>query len=140
MVVWEDGCVVLWRSTHSAGTSSSRVGLPAPNTIVVRLEQEREPVGAPPAYFNEAQAEQALWEEFRDHGASLNNALNEALRIHAGPAWQIFKVGALVVEFEIFPCHFRTHASSDPAFSRVSFIIDKSLRAMLKRGITASIS
>jgi hypothetical protein len=36
----------------------------------------------PPAHFNEAQAEQALWQEFRDHGASLSNALNEALRIH----------------------------------------------------------
>jgi hypothetical protein len=68
----------------------------------VRLEQEREPASVPPAYFNEAQAEQALWQEFRDHGSSLNNALSEALRIHAGPAWQIFKVRALIVEFEIF--------------------------------------
>jgi hypothetical protein len=34
-----------------------------------------------PAHFNEAQAEQALWQEFRDHDASLNNMLNEALRI-----------------------------------------------------------
>jgi hypothetical protein len=45
-----------------------------------------------PAHFNEAQAGQVLWQAFRDHGASLNNALNVALRIHAGPAWQIFKV------------------------------------------------
>jgi hypothetical protein len=36
---------------------------------------EREPSSVPPAYFNEAQAEQALWQEFRDRGASLNNAL-----------------------------------------------------------------
>jgi hypothetical protein len=56
---------------------------------------------APPAHFNEAQAEQALWKEFRDHGASLNNALNEALRIHTGPAWQIFKVHVLIIEFEV---------------------------------------
>jgi hypothetical protein len=48
-------------------------------TINTRLEREREPASALPAYFNEAQAEQALWQEFRDHGASLNNALNEAL-------------------------------------------------------------
>jgi hypothetical protein len=56
----------------------------------------------PPAYFNEAQAEQMLWQEFRDHEASLNNTLIEALWIHAGPMWQIFKVRALIVEFEIF--------------------------------------
>jgi hypothetical protein len=45
----------------------------------VGLDQEREPAGAPPAYFNETQAEQALWQEFQDHRASLNNALNETL-------------------------------------------------------------
>jgi hypothetical protein len=56
----------------------------------VRLEQERECVNAPPAHFSEAQAEQALWEEFRNHDASLNRALNEALRIHGGPAWRVF--------------------------------------------------
>jgi hypothetical protein len=59
-VAREDNCVVPRRPTHGAGTSSSRAGLPAPNTAVVRLEQEREPVGVPPAYFDEAQAEQAL--------------------------------------------------------------------------------
>jgi cytochrome P450 len=53
---------------------------------MARPEQERERASAPSAYFNEAQVEQALWQEFRDHGASLNNALNEVLRIHAGPA------------------------------------------------------
>jgi hypothetical protein len=140
LVVLEDGRVVPWRLTHGAEASSSCAGLPAPNTVVVGLEQEREPAGAPLAYFNEAQAKQALWQEFRDHGASLNNALNEALRIHAGPTWQIFKVRAFVVEFEIFSCRFRARAFSDHAFSRVSFIIDKILRAVLKRGITASIS
>jgi hypothetical protein len=31
-----------------------------------------------------------LWQEFRDHGALLNNALNEALRVHGGPSWRIF--------------------------------------------------
>jgi hypothetical protein len=56
------------------------------------------------AYFDEAQAQQALWQEFQDHGASLNNTLNEALLIHAGPTWQIFKVRAFIIEFEIFSC------------------------------------
>jgi hypothetical protein len=32
-----------------------------------------------PAHFVEAQAEQGLWQELRDHDASLNWALNEAL-------------------------------------------------------------
>jgi hypothetical protein len=77
---------------------------------VAALEQEWEPAGAPLAYFNEAQAEQALWQEFGDHGASLNNTLNEALRIHAGPTWQIFKVRAFVVELEIFSCRFGARA------------------------------
>jgi hypothetical protein len=48
-----------------------------------------------PAHFDEAQDEQALWQEFRDHGASLNNTLNEALRIHRGPAWRVFQVHIL---------------------------------------------
>jgi hypothetical protein len=106
LVVREDGCVVPRRPTHGVEASSSRAGLPAPNTAVMHLEQGREPAGAPPTYFNEAQAEQALWQELRDHRASLNNTLNESLRIHAGPTWQILKVRALVVEFEIFPSAF----------------------------------
>jgi hypothetical protein len=40
--------------------------------------------------FADAQEEQQLWEELRDHGASLNRALNEALRIHGGPTWRVF--------------------------------------------------
>jgi hypothetical protein len=82
-------------------------------------EQERERASVLPAYFNEAQAEQALWQEFRDHGVSLNNALNEALRIHVGPAWQIFNVCTLVAKFEIFPRLLCTLAFSDSAFSRI---------------------
>jgi hypothetical protein len=57
-----------------------------------RLEQGREDVDASPAHFIKAQAEQGLWEELRDHGASLNRALNEALRIHSGPTWCVFQV------------------------------------------------
>jgi hypothetical protein len=140
LVVREDGRVVPPRLTNGGEASSSRAGLPPPpNTIVAGLEQEREPAGAPPAYFNEAQAEQALWQEFRDHGASLNNALDEALRIHASSAWQIFKVRAFGVELEVFSCRFCARAFSDLAFSHVSFIVDKSLRAAPEGGTTASI-
>jgi hypothetical protein len=48
-------------------------------------------VDEPPAFAN-TQGEQQLWAELRDHGASLNRALNEALQIHGGPAWRIFQV------------------------------------------------
>jgi hypothetical protein len=86
----EDGCMMPRHPTHGAEASSSRAALPAPDGTAARPEQERERVSAPPAHFSEAQAEQALWQEFRSHGASLNNTLNEALRIHAGPAWWVF--------------------------------------------------
>jgi hypothetical protein len=43
-------------------------------------------------HFADAQEEQQLWEELCDHGASLNRVLNEALRIHGGPAWRVFQV------------------------------------------------
>jgi hypothetical protein len=45
-----------------------------------------------PPHFADAQEEQQLWEELRDHDASLNRVLNEALRIHGGPAWRVFQV------------------------------------------------
>jgi hypothetical protein len=48
-------------------------------------------VDEPPA-FADAQEEQQLWGELRDHGAALNRVLNEALRIHGGPAWHVFQV------------------------------------------------
>jgi hypothetical protein len=48
-------------------------------------------VDGPPT-FADAQEEQELWGELRDHGAALNRALNEALRIHGGPAWRVFQV------------------------------------------------
>jgi hypothetical protein len=43
-----------------------------------------------------------LWQEFRDHGASLNRALNEALRIHGGPAWRVFQVSGFSPGFVVF--------------------------------------
>jgi hypothetical protein len=73
----------------------------APDGTTTRPEQERKHASAPPAHFNEAQAEQALWKEFHDHGASLNNAPNEAPRIHGGPAWQIFHVHVFLLDFGV---------------------------------------
>jgi hypothetical protein len=75
----EDGCVMSWYPVHGTEASSSRAGPPAPDGIVTRAERDQEQASAPPAHFNEARAKQALWQEFRDHSASLNNALNEAL-------------------------------------------------------------
>jgi hypothetical protein len=80
------------RPTHGAESSSSRAVLPASDSTATCPKQGRERVNAPPAHFSEAQADQALWQEFCDHGSSLNLALNEALRIHGGPAWSIFQV------------------------------------------------
>jgi hypothetical protein len=54
LVMREDGCVMPRRPTHGAEASSSHACLPASNTTVARLEQEREPTSAPPTYFNEA--------------------------------------------------------------------------------------
>jgi hypothetical protein len=52
-----------------------------------------EGVADDPLAFADAQAEQKLWGELRSHGATLDHALNEALRVHGGPAWRIFQVG-----------------------------------------------
>jgi hypothetical protein len=68
---------------HGAEASSSRAGRSAP------VEGR---VGDPPT-FADAQGEQELWGELRNHGALLDRALNEALRIHGGPAWRVFQVG-----------------------------------------------
>jgi hypothetical protein len=78
-----DGRMVAVGWGHGAEASSSRAGPPASG-------EER--VGEPPSHFADAQEEQQLWEELRDHGASLNRALNEALRIHSGLAWRVFRV------------------------------------------------
>jgi hypothetical protein len=68
---------------HDAEASSSRAG---------RSASGEGRVDEPPA-FADAQEEQELWGELHDHGAALNRALNEALRIHGGPAWRVFQVG-----------------------------------------------
>jgi hypothetical protein len=46
----------------------------------------------PRALLDEAQAEQPLWQEFRDHSAPINNTLTEALRIYGGPSFWLFEV------------------------------------------------
>jgi hypothetical protein len=85
-VVRSDAGAALGCPADGAGPSSSHTGPAA------RLEKGQDEADAPPAHFIDAQAEQGLWEELRDHGASLNRALNEALRIHSGPAWHAFQV------------------------------------------------
>jgi hypothetical protein len=67
---------------HGAEASSSRVGAFASGEGCV---------DEPPA-FADAQEEQQLWGELRDHGAALNRTLNEASWIHGGPAWRVFQV------------------------------------------------
>jgi hypothetical protein len=106
LVMREDDCVMLGRPTHVAKASSSHATLPASNGTAARPEQEQECVNAPPAHFSEAQAEQALWQEFRDHDASLNRALNEALRIQGGPAWRVFQVCDFLPGFAVSPLSF----------------------------------
>jgi hypothetical protein len=88
----EDSYVIPLRPTHDVEASSSRAGLPAPDVVVANPEQEQGHTDAPPAHFDEVQAEQALWQEFRNHSASLNNELNDALWMHGDPAWRIFQV------------------------------------------------
>jgi hypothetical protein len=68
---------------HGAEASSSRTG---------RSAQVEGIAGDPPA-FADAQGEQELWGELRNHGAALDLALHEALRIHGSPAWRVFQVG-----------------------------------------------
>jgi hypothetical protein len=68
---------------HGAEASSSRADRSAPVEGFA---------GDPPA-FADVQGEQVLWGELRNHGAALDRALNEALRIHGGPTWRVFQVG-----------------------------------------------
>jgi hypothetical protein len=64
LVTWEDGCVIPQCPTHDAEASSSRAVLITPDVVVTAPEQERGHAGTPPTHFVEAQAEQALWQEF----------------------------------------------------------------------------
>jgi hypothetical protein len=82
-----------WGRGHGAEASSSHAGHSA---------QVEGVVDDPPA-FADAQEEQELWGELRSHGATLDRALNEALRVHGGPAWRVFQVGHRCL-FSSFPC------------------------------------
>jgi hypothetical protein len=116
-VVRGDGGAALGGPADGAGASSPRPALPASGGHAAHPEQERELAGAPPAHFVEAQAEQELWQELCDHGASLNRAVNEALRIHNGPAWRVFQVGGFSLSFVVSSlAFFRVRAFSDPDF------------------------
>jgi hypothetical protein len=65
--------------------------------------------------------EQELWQELRDHGALLNRALNEALRIHNGPAWRVFQVSWISSNFAVSPpAFFRVLAFPDSFSSRLA--------------------
>jgi hypothetical protein len=94
-----DGRMVAGGPRHGAEASSSHVGPPSSG-------EER--VDAPPP-LRRRQEEQQLWEELRDHGASLNWVLNEALLIRGGPAWRVFQVRrrSLACHFLPCPCRFR---------------------------------
>jgi hypothetical protein len=76
-------------------------GRPA-DGAAARPEQGRERAITPSTHF----AEQELWQEFHDHGSSLNRALNEALRIHSGPAWRVFHVRGCPLSLVILPLSF----------------------------------
>jgi hypothetical protein len=76
------------------------------------------------AHFVEALAEQGLWQELRDHGASLNRALNEVLRIHSDPAWRVLQVSWVSWGFEV----------PSLAFSAFVFFLTPALLASLIGG------
>jgi hypothetical protein len=138
----EDACVMPRHPTHGAEASSSHATLPAPDGTVARPEQERELAGVPPTHFNAAQAEQALWQEFHDHGASLNNTLNEVLRFHGGPAWRVFQVRIFLFEFwSLFPSRlFCIRASPDSVPLSPLSTGDRNWRVEPGRSTTASTS
>jgi hypothetical protein len=88
----EDGCVMSQRPAHDAEASTSHAAPPARDVAVAHPKRGLRRVDALPTHFDEAQAEQALWQEFRDYDTSINNALTEALRIQGGPSIRIFQV------------------------------------------------
>jgi DNA repair exonuclease SbcCD ATPase subunit len=62
-----------------------------------------------------------LWQELRDHGALLNRALNEALRIHSGPVWRVFQVSWASSSFAVPPpAFFRVRPFPDARSSRLA--------------------
>jgi hypothetical protein len=90
-----EGHMVAGGRGHGVEASSSRAG---------RSAQVEGIAGDPPA-FADAHWEQELWGELRNHGAALDRALNEALRIHGGPRVARLPGGVplLVSLFFLFP-------------------------------------
>jgi hypothetical protein len=72
------------RPTHDAEASTSRVVPLAPDIAVSQPEQGLCCPRVSRALLDEVLAEQALWQEFREHDASLNTALTEVMRLHGG--------------------------------------------------------
>jgi hypothetical protein len=94
------------RPVHDVEVSTSRAVPPAPDVAISQLEQGlRRPV-VPRALLDEVQAEQALWQEFREHITSLNAALTEALRIHGGPSFRLLEVSVFTLFELAFPSPF----------------------------------
>jgi hypothetical protein len=77
-----------------------RAVLTASDGAGARPEKGRERAITPPPHFADAQAKQEQWQEFRDHGASLNRALNEALW------WRVFKVSGCLLSLVTLPLSF----------------------------------
>jgi hypothetical protein len=92
LVMREDDYVMARHPAHDPGASTSHTAPPTSNAAVARPEQELRHAGSSPAHFDEAKAEQALWQEFRDYGASIDNVLTEALQVHGGASFHIFQV------------------------------------------------
>jgi hypothetical protein len=92
LVIRRDDHMVAGGSRHGVEASSSHTAPTGSRGPAADPGQGQERVDAPSPIFVDAQEEQQLWEELRDHGASLNRVLNEALRIHGGPAWRVFQV------------------------------------------------
>jgi hypothetical protein len=90
LVIRRDGHMVVGGSKHGVEASSSHAAPAGSSGPAADPGQGQERVDAPSPLFVDAQEEQQLCEELRGHGASLNRALNEALRIHSGPAWHVF--------------------------------------------------
>jgi hypothetical protein len=87
----QEGALVRRREGHMVAGGRGR-GAEASSSRVGHSAQVEGIAGDPPT-FADAQGEEELSGELRNHGAALDRALHEALRIHGGPAWRVFQVG-----------------------------------------------
>jgi hypothetical protein len=97
----QEGALVRRRDGHMVAGGRGR-GAEASSSRASHSTQVEGIADDPPA-FADAHAKQELWGELRSHGAMLDRALNEALRVHGGPAWRVFQVGHRC-SFSSFPC------------------------------------